>query len=574
MKNRFIKWLKILCISAIVIIVVFVAYVAYLMHSSSTPQKNTDSQTDQSIQTSETDTSADQEQIEDRIDLHIRNELKRFGTSKENISISLSESSASSFLKSLNATDSIFRFEKYYHLEDVLSLYKGSKVKAKSNASTLVNGNGKLDGEKLTRLVLKNNEELMSQGKNNLNAFYSELSTGEIQWICGLIAEVVNEELFGIAVGDAATTLEELTIFQRTGSASNAYVTNNLTLVFNPTMTEMYGDISEISGIMENPEDAKEAVLVHEIMHLLQYAASDNDSTNGMEAGICHMYNVPEQDPLVDVDSLWYTWLLDGSAELGMASYLQLEPGTYQKKISYVKSYNLSRFHELDLEKDGLEQIAFAPTLDQGFSRLHLDEQEEQEQILKYLYSIEITQADPDDFIEAYMSESSESLTEEQRTGLRMDIRTDALTYLTRNFYENLAQGLLDGKISDSDTLFYLMRTWELDLYNHLKYNEPANLAHCEDFILWHDEIQNHLFQAVADSIGQSAETLKSLYKEYYMHHVSDEETNAITSNASLKEYNSYNANYILDAKETYTSSSFSLNTDMATYIRKQRAEK
>ena len=581
MKNKFMKWVKILCITAIAICLGFIAYVAYLMQSSSTPQGDTGSQAEQSLQPEQADPSTSQDksdQSEESVEKSVenasvekRNELALYGESEEVIPITLSDSDASGLIQTLHAADSPFRFEKYYHLEDSLSLYRSFET-ASAHESSLLDGDQKLDADKLTRHVLQNNEDLMAQGQNSINAFYTDLGTGEIQSICTLIAEIVNKELFDISITDAAATLEQLTIFQRTGSASNAYVTNNLTLVFNPTMTEMYGDISEISGVMEDPEDAKQAVLVHEIMHLLQYAASDSDSTNGIEAGMCRMYNVPEQEPLLGVDSLWYTWLLDASAELGMASYLEFTPGTYQKKISYLKSYNLSRFHELDLETDGLERVTFAPTLEQAFSRLQLDEPGEQNQFLKYLYSIEITQADPDDFAETYMRESGSSLTEDERTGLRMDIRTDALTYLTRNFYENLACALIDGKVVDSDTLFYLLRTWELDVYNHLKYDETDNLAHCTDFVLWHDEIQNQLFRAVAASSGHDTQTLKSLYQAYFMHRAPDDNAiNSMTSNVSLEGYPAYTQSYILSAKETYASSSFSLNSDMSSYIQETR---
>jgi hypothetical protein len=103
-------------------------------------------------------------------------------------------------------------------------------------------------------------------------------------------------------------------------------------------MSGLYADMQEIQGTSNSKEETLKQVITHEVMHLLQYSASDTNDKNGLESGICRMYNLPNSESKVPVDSLWNSWLLEAAAELGMADYLNIQPGTYAKKISYARS--------------------------------------------------------------------------------------------------------------------------------------------------------------------------------------------------------------------------------------------
>lgn len=141
-------------------------------------------------------------------------------------------------------------------------------------------------------------------------------------------------------------------------------------------------------------------------MHLIQYGASDHIYENGIETGFCRMYNTPDSEKKIPVDSLYFSWLLEAGAELGMADYLEVEPYTYQKKRSYATSYNLSRFYEKGMEENALENVVFKYTLEEGFADLGLESEEEKKAFLDFVYSIEITQTDEDDFWEYYESQT------------------------------------------------------------------------------------------------------------------------------------------------------------------------
>lgn len=499
----------------------------------------------------------------DYIDTLKTNEFKVYDEDTNTLAITLNDYNYMNFLNTLNGQDYNFEYAKYYGLDQALEMYESSAV-TKSTSSTLLNSSGKLDASKLMQKIQENNEAYMSQGKTAINSFYSDMSTSDMTMICKIIAEVVNDEFNDIEIAKVANTLMNLTMFERTGSASNAYVTNNLTFVFNPNMSGLYADMQEIKGTASSEAETLKQVITHEVMHLLQYSSSDTNDANGLEAGICRMYNLPNQDKKVPVDSLWNSWLLEASAELGMADYLDIQPGTYAKRISYARSYNLSRFNDLDLETQAIEDIAFDHTLEQAYKDLELSTEEEQREFLNFLYSIEITQTDPEEFWNQYTAQTGLTPSESEKTAIRMDIRTEAVKFMTRNFYNNLADAIHEGKVADLDTAFYLIRNWELDVYGHLEYTKTTSLEHAEDFVVWHNQIQSGIFSAIAESNGLTADDVKTQYDDFNLQANVD---NVIYDNCNLGKYNPYTAEYIKSAKDNYSTSNFSKNSAVYTYI-------
>lgn len=499
----------------------------------------------------------------DYIDTLKSNEFRVYDEDLNTINIKLDSYNYMNFLNTLNSSDSTFKYEQYYGLDEALSMYNNQKVNKQTN-SNILDETGKIDPTKLIQQIQNNNKKYMDKEKDAINTFYSDMSTSDMTMICKIIAEVINSKFNGIEISKAANTLNELTMFQRTGSPSNAYITNSLTFVFNPNMTGMYADMQKVQGTANSKEEIIKEVITHEVMHLLQYAASDTNEENGLESGICRMYNLPNKDAKVPVDSLWFEWLLEASAELGMSEYMNITPGTYAKKISYARSYNLARFNELDLKKQNIEDIVFNTTLEDAYKNLELYTKNEQQDFLKYLYSVEITQSDPKDFWENYTKISETSPSDSEKLAIRMEIRTEAVKYLSNLFYNNLADSMTEGKITDLDTVFYLVRNWELDVFGHLEYTKSNSIDAAKDFIKWQDQVQTALFTAIAESNGLQATEVTKMYEEYNLQaNVNDQ----IYNNCNLDAYNSYTSEYITSAKNYYSTSNFTRNSLVKKYL-------
>lgn len=504
------------------------------------------------------------------IDIEKSNEFSVYDEDSNTININLSNYSYLNFIDNLEKNNYDFDMAKYYGLEETMELYNNTNVN-KSSSSNLLDSNGKLDANKLIAQVQENNKACMSEGKNSINAFYQDLSNSDISKICNLIAEVTNSKFKDYDINKVANTLTKLTIFKRTGTAANAYVTNNLTFVYNPTMTENYANVQKIKDETKDPDEVIKEVIVHEIGHLLQYSSNDLNDENGIESGFCRMYNIPNEDKTVNIDSLWYSWLLDASAELSMSDYLNTSPGTYAKKISYARSYNLSRIFELDSEKEALENVVFSPDLETTFSKLKLDTKEEQNEFLKYMYSVEILQSDPDEFWDYYEESTKTTPTDDEKTNIRMDIRTDAVKYLSKNFYSNLMKAVYEKKITDINTVFYFMRIWELDSFNHLEYTKEDSIDNAEEFIRWQDSVHDQIFETLAESTSLSADVVENMYDEYNILTTTNEQTK---DNCNLNNFNEYTKNYILSAKDNYSVTYYSRNKDMIEYLDKKTTNK
>lgn len=499
----------------------------------------------------------------DYIDVLTSNEFRVYDEDLHTTPIKINNVAFLDFVNKLSQGEYSFDYAQYYGLDEAINMYNSQTVN-KSTSSTLLDASGKLDANKLAQQVLANNKEYMSKGKDAVNTFYTDISSSDLTMICKTIAEVVNDKFNDVEINKVANTLMEMTMFQRTGSASNAYITNNLTFVYNPNMSGLYADMQEIQGTSNSKEETLKQVITHEVMHLLQYSASDTNEKNGLESGICRMYNLPNSESKVPVDSLWNSWLLEAAAELGMADYLNIQPGTYAKKISYARSYNLSRFNELDLGTQLIEDVAFNHTLEEAYKDLELSSPEEQKEFLKYLYSVEITQTDPDDFWTNYTAITGKTPTDAEKTAIRMDIRTDAVKYLTKNFYDNLADAIYEGKVTDLDTVFYLMRTWELDVFGHLEYTKTSSLEHAKEFVIWHNQVQNDLFQAIAESSGITVDFIQNDYAEY---NLQANVEGSIYNNCNLSNFNGATSAYITSAKDSYSTSKFSRNSLVYEYL-------
>lgn len=273
-----------LCIVAVVVVWLGVTIYRAIHLANTPPSTSTSAPT-------AADTSTEDPEVE-YIDVPMYNELRLYADKSLELPISLSDSAYESILESLNSEESDFGMAEYYALDQALNLYHNTVVN-KSTETTLLTS-GKLDADKLIQVVYRNNHEVMPENKNYLNAFYTKLDDSDIALICTEICKVVNDTSDTFDINRTANTLENLTMFKRTGSTSMAYISTDLAFIYDPITTENYSTLLDIKG--GSGEYAWEMTIDHEIMHLIQYSASDNSKDNGIETGFCRMYNVPDEE--------------------------------------------------------------------------------------------------------------------------------------------------------------------------------------------------------------------------------------------------------------------------------------
>lgn len=486
------------------------------------------------------------------------------------IPISISNSDANEFSSYLDSAPQ-YTISEYYCVEDALEHYRNTGVQ-KGNNTEVLNESGKIDENKLYNVVVKNNDACMSNGKNSINTFYKELDESGIRKICGIISDVVNNSCSESEIRKIADTLSELKVFKRTGSASNAYVSSELTFVYNPSMSSMYSNVQKIKDSETNEEDVINSVLVHETEHLIQYLSNDRNDENGLESGFCRMYNMPNMPEKVPVDSLYYSWILEGSAELKMSEYLNMEPGTYAKKIAYIDSFNLSRILQTNSTDNYLENLAYSSSIDEVFDKLNIHEEKDKAEFMKLMYSIELTQASSDSFWKYYQEKTGSNLSDDEITKTKMLVREDAVINLSKTYYENLISSVQAGEINDLNTLFFMMRIWEIDAYSHLEYNKDSVSLECaKRYLQWNSNVQGEIFQLVGKNVNLSEDELKEMYNEYNLY---EDDNGNIKPNCNLNGLKENQKDFILSKINKYTARGFSKTSDMITYIDNQAGTK
>lgn len=497
------------------------------------------------------------------IDVEHSNEKKPINGDKTSTKINLNKPQYDEFINELENYDYEFSMSKYYDLENTLKTFNDVQYQ-KKESSKLIN-DGELDSNKLYNIVIDNNNSYMKQDTNSVNVFFSNTSDENIKNICNLIVEIYNNNKDDYCdIKKVSDTLTHLKIFQNDTTSSNAYVTDDLVLVFNPKMMEMFSKMQEMKGNTKDGVSVDKTVFVHEIEHLFQNASNDFQDENGIETGFCRKYDK------VNVNSLWNTWLLESSAEIKMSESLHATTKNYDKKISYIRSYNLSRIFESSYVVNDLVNSVFTNNLDSAFKFLNINDDVSKMEFLKLMYSIEITQSDVDDFWEFYEKQERIMLTDEEKESIRMDIRTEAVKKLSKEYYKGLASALLDGKIKDLETVFYLMRLWELDSCGHLNFTNKQEYEHAKDFIIWQDNIEKGLIKAISNSSNMSYDELMNQYDNYPM---SLEVNGNVINNADFSNLPKEKQEYINASYEKYSVTYFSRISTMVNYINNSKSK-
>lgn len=556
------KLLKITLIVFLCLVVLFTAYVGLIFFKdrpSANVNESTTAGTDESttsVTTTESTTSAN-------VDVPTYNENKLITEKPSGVSVSLNDDAYESLLEKINGSDYEFKMAEYYALEQALERYNSVQVN-KSTQTTLLT-DGKVDANKFYQKVLENNSAVVDEnGINQLSYLYQNFEEEEIKEICDIIVKVVNDKADEFDIEKVANTLEMVTVFKQGGSANLAFVTERLAFVVNPNLIEMFKSSQEIIG-NEDSDQTWYQTICHEVMHLIQYSSGDGNKENGVEIGSARMYNSLNEEKIIPVDSLYNTWIFEAGAEILAAEYVGIETMTYQKKISYANSYNLSRFYELSSKEDKLERIAFRHTLAEVFEDLELDSEEEQLEFLRFMFSVEILQSDPDDVWEYYQSKTGREITEDERTSFRMDIRAEAVKYMSGTFFTNLINALRDGAIADLDTLFYMLRVWELDVFGHLEYSQTASLDHAEEYVKWHNDFQNEILNAVAESSNIADDQILSMYASYCLNLIGEGEV--VKENCNLGGLSAEAQTLIFNLKNNYTTTKFVRISDIAAFV-------
>lgn len=453
-------------------------------------------------------------------------------------------------------------YSEYYDLDNTLNVYHNTPY-SKNKDSSLVT-NGSIDADKLYNTVLENNKNYMNS--DDINHFYSEADSDEIKNICDVIAQTALTHKGEYDVNELSDTLSHLTVFRYLSSTAFAFVSSELCFVINPNMVSAYDNVQTANN--DESDDGisvYDKVVKHETEHLLQYISNDYDKSNGIEAGFCRKYDN------VNVNSLWDSFIVEGTAEIQASEDLNTDVFNYEKKIAYLKSYELANLFNENYSIGAIEKTAFTRNLEEAFDVLNLKTNEEKMDFLKLMYTIEITQSDCDDFWQYYETETGKTLTEEEQNEKRVDIRTQAISELSKTYYKGLSKYIKNGKIEDIQTVFYFLRVWEIDCFGHMQYTRTDYYPASSDFLKWQYDVENTIFRELSKCTDMSYEDIVDSYDNYNLNATNDGNS---VSYCNLSNFNTEKKNFANGIDKDYNTYKFAGTRKMVAYIDSNTKEK
>lgn len=455
---------------------------------------------------------------------------------KNFISLSVSKNHINEFKKYLSEKKVRYTYEDLYNIEKSYNNYKVPVINA-LNDSMLISSN-KLNSSALYNQVLKNNDVYYNDVKNNnARAFYNELKDKEIKQICDFISEVINHEVQEndkLNLLNICKNLEHLKIFEDDTTPSNAYVNKNMCFLINKNFMD------KIFKVYNNGRDCYDEVLAHEVMHLIQYQSSNMDDADGVEIGPFVSYIDSKE-----VNPLNLTWILESNAEIEMSNYTKTDITTYTNQVGYLKSVNLALSSSFSYETNAVYTIGFSKSFDDLYELFDARTTDEKKDVIKCLYSIEVSQVKDKNFYNAYKEKYSVDIEADNdlKTSIKQTCAREALLELSKFFYKNMCDNMTGNDFTLED-VFYMIRLWEADLLYHLEFNREEEYIKCKDFLIEYNDIQKEFFTMISKSLDCNVSYIFEEYDDYSMN------TN-VGNNYSLSMFDEKKKNFFSEIRDT-----------------------
>ena len=327
-------------------------------------------------------------------------------------------------------------------------------------------------------------------------------------WVCQVVTDTVNQELsgtdFGVQLASIDWNLANLKILQGSTFANASYQKGSL-------MQVRPSGADGMVGITGDEMEAHKTV-THEAEHLLQNMAEPMQE----ELGISQNDGFTYQWDDLEINFLYWIWLIEASAERLAAVFYGPEPSTYGSMLGYLDSLTrpaLLRGKQL-IEVPRLSQ---QPYLETVFAFFDCQSKEEQWELLNLLYAVELIQVTPDDFWEDYAAVYGLDVaakSEDDLAVLRKSLKPSVCLTLSRYFYRDLSRLLAEEEMTLRE-LFYLMSMWEFDLSGHILYDDEGQLEDTEQFLCAYTDLQDRFFVALAVSSGLTVQALREAFTVY-----------------------------------------------------------
>lgn len=397
-----------------------------------------------------------------------------------------------------------YPYQEIAQLETAYAAYRALPAWEDSPSFGVLDG---LDAQTLYERVKAANKshetDLLGDGGHMYIALDDDYLWGVCEVLCDTLNREVSEWDFGAQMPSIDYNIANLQIFQNRVGFNNAAVSNDGVLMVQPTMTE------GMATIVDN-EDSPSITIAHETEHLLQKQSNLRMAALGVDRAYGFCFYLPE----LPVNSMFFTWMIEASAEKLAVQLYDCEPTTYFSKISYLDSLTVPTLLA-GADSQAVPRLTQQPSLDAVFDLFGCETEAEQMELLRCLYDIEVIQTQPEDFFAEFQRQTGREITEEDGlVEVQRALKAPACLTMSKLFYRDLARSLAEQELTLRE-VFYLMSMWEFDLNNHLGYDDETRLDTTAPFMAAYTELQMGFFDALAAGTDRSAEELRELFAAY-----------------------------------------------------------
>lgn len=441
------------------------------------------------------------------LDLH-NPALKTAEIDLSNIVMDLNDSCYSDFKNFISGIKVTYLNEDLFGIEEALQKYNQLKFSVENHSGDILDSNGQINASELEKKILDNNEIYLKNEKEKTGIkFYKEVEKEELEQICTIICEAFNyhSENNLINVDKVSCNLSTLKVFSD-AQPNMAYMTKDNYLVINPDMINVLQ--------MMNPDlDSYRNTIIHETMHIFQCACIDMKNSNDYEMNYGNSYSWEE----LEINPLMWDWHIEASAEKNNSNYTGDRPGVYHQMIGYLESLSLSTILNGAVMVNQTERMSFnTGRIETLFKQFDCQNEQDQNEVIKMMYSIEIMQNDKQDFLDLYKKRYGKELTGQDLDTYKHTSKNSIMTTLTKVFYLNLAKQVSEKNITLQD-IFYLITVFENDINSHVKYTNVERFGYIDDFLKLYIDIQDTFFKALSQSSNYEIEKILNAYNDYGM---------------------------------------------------------
>lgn len=364
---------------------------------------------------------------------------------------------------------------------------------------------GRLTPQELFSIVIENNEKYKNENKYTM---HGTLDDDYILSICEVICDTLKNELpklnYSDNLDDLSYNILDLCIF-KTPTTANAQITDDNCLIVSETQIANY---AALNGVDEQVTFKK--TITHEIEHLIQKLSTQSKNDLNIERGYGFMYAFED----IEVNSMYWNWFIESSAEKLAASFYDIKPMSYTYMINYLNTLILVNSFDDNIKVDDVPRLTQQSNINEIFRLFGCSTEESKIELLNMMYAIEIIQIEPKDFFVKYNNQLGREATDEEIIEIKIELKNSLCQTYTKYFYNNLSEKLTNSSILVSD-IYKLIALYEADLNYHISYANQDRFAQIEVFMENYVSIQNEFFEQLSKQLGISIEEVRNSYEIY-----------------------------------------------------------